>query len=54
MSNSEIYLPGTRNNQFKMDGNGETTISYVKNWNHPVESKQPPINGCLRFQVKHV
>ena len=21
-----------------MDGNGETTISYVKNWNHPIET----------------
>ena len=38
MSNSEIYLPGIRNNQFKMDGNGETTISYAKNWNHPIET----------------
>ena len=29
--------PGTLNNHFLMDGNGETTISQVKIWNHPTE-----------------
>ena len=34
-------IPGTPNNQFKMDGNGETTNSYIKItkiWNHPIET----------------
>ena len=33
-----------------MDGNGETTISYIKIWNHPIETtiyKQM----AIRFQV---
>ena len=31
-------IPGTPNNHLKMDGNGETTISYVKIGNHPIET----------------
>lgn len=33
-----VYLPGTPNNYFLMDGNGETTIFHVKTWNHPTET----------------
>ena len=33
-----------------MDGNGETTISYVKILNYPIETTMF-INGCFRFQV---
>ena len=29
----ELIIPGTPNNQF-----GETTISYVKIWNDPIET----------------
>ena len=29
--------PGTLNNHFLLDGNGETTIFQVKIWNHPTE-----------------
>ena len=36
---NHLYVPGTPNNQFfLMDGNGETTISQVKIWNHPTET----------------
>ena len=35
---SFINQPGTQNNHFWMGGNGETTISEVKVWNHPIES----------------
>ena len=30
--------PGTPNNQFKMDGNGETTAFHVKILSHPIET----------------
>ena len=33
-----IPSPGTPNNQFFMDGKGETTIFHVKIWNHPIET----------------
>ena len=32
------FMPGTPNNQFKMDGNGETTFFHVKILNHPIET----------------
>ena len=31
-------MPGTLNDHFLLDGNGETTIFYVMIWNHPVET----------------
>ena len=35
----EIYLePQTTSLKWIMDGNGETTISYIKIWNHPIET----------------
>ena len=33
-----MLIPGTPNNQFKMDVWWFPTISYVKNWNHPTET----------------
>ena len=45
-----IYIPGTLNNQFLMDGNCETTISQVKVWNHPTEPAIL-IRGCFGYQV---
>ena len=50
---STYSIPGTRNNQFKMDLWWFPTISYVKDvkvW-FIIQLKQPLINGCLRFQV---
>ena len=45
-----IYIPGTLNNQFLMDGNCETTISQDKVWNHPTEPAIL-IRGCFGYQV---
>ena len=39
--------PGTLNNQFEMDGNGQTSISYIKTW-FIIQLKQPFTNGCLK------
>ena len=39
MSGNFMLLMRSPNNQFKMDGNGETTNSYIiKIWNHPIET----------------
>ena len=35
---SYLHLPGTPNNHYLMDGNGETTISHVKICNYPLET----------------
>ena len=46
-------VPGTLNNLFLMDGNGETTIFHVKIWNHPIETTiyewmfQVPASVCI-------
>ena len=47
------HQPGTPNNQVKMDGHGETTISYIKIW-FIIQLKQPFISGCLGFQDQEV
>ncbi len=36
--NDPMYLPGTPNNQFKMHVWWFPTISYIKVWNHPIET----------------
>ena len=45
----DSFKPGTRSNNFKMDVWWFPTISYVKNWNHPIE---PTTNKwmAMRFQ----
>ena len=48
-------LPGTTNNQFKMDGNGEATISYVKIWNHPIETTICKwLFGGSRWEISYI
>ena len=35
---TDLPVPGTPNNHIYMDGNGETTMFYIKIWNHPIET----------------
>ncbi len=49
--------PGTRNDQFKMDVWWFPTISFVKNWNHPIETTTNKwmfeVPGLDKYATKH-